>query len=199
MVHLKKKGHLIFFSKASKQSAHTEDVTEETIYIWQCAGSSCSGTGYYDSIAERLSEPAQTALSRAVSHWGRDNNALMKYDTLPLHRTPTTSLSRTLHLTPTVGVGELQCCPVRWYTGWIHVCVCMHWISTPVGYQHNDKFMINCLPHVDWIRKNNGLHAWRWLTISKIPAASAESTTSPGLCISCLIPLNVTFYGKLFK
>lgn len=121
----KKKGHLIFFSKASKQSAHTEDVTEETIYIWQCAGSSCSGTGYYDSIAERLSEPAQTALSRAVSHWGRDNNALMKYDTLPLHRSPTTSLSRTLHLTPTVGVGELQCCPVRWYTGWIHVCVCV--------------------------------------------------------------------------
>lgn len=51
--------------------------------ICQCAGLSHSSAGYYDSIVGRLSEMVQTALSTALSHWGRDDNALLKYDTFP--------------------------------------------------------------------------------------------------------------------
>ena len=64
-------------------------VAGQELPIRQCAASSRSSAGYYDSIAESLSELAQTALSTAMSHWGRDDNALLKYDTLPLHHTPT--------------------------------------------------------------------------------------------------------------
>lgn len=44
---------------------------------------------HYNSIAGRLSELAQTALSAALSHSGRYSNALLKYDTLPWHHTRT--------------------------------------------------------------------------------------------------------------
>lgn len=62
---------------------------ETPIYLSVCRLISLPhSAGYYDSIVERLSKLAQTTLSTALSHRGRDDNALLKYDTLPWHHTP---------------------------------------------------------------------------------------------------------------
>lgn len=145
-------GALFYFflwhwTKTTSPRTHTHSVYLFIMWPWrgretpicQCADSSRPCTGYYDSIEERLSELVQAALSTAPSHWGRDDNTLLKYDTLPWQH----AIYMPLYIT-----GVLF--PVE------HKQI----ISLESG-------MLGHFQHVQWIRGNKGLHAWYWWMISR--------------------------------
>lgn len=78
--------------------------------------------GYYDSIAEHLSCRKQHSAQLCPSGRG-DDNALLKYDTLLWHSTPTTYIplyikTWYLSLAPTFFVLVIWCCLILWYRIW---------------------------------------------------------------------------------